>query len=104
MQRFVLAASVLLLSLGPVYAEERPELPKEIRDANEVLAKWIDGFNGKTLAQLRKTLGTPTQESTWEFKGEKLPLLEYQCMPKSKLSFYFYDGRVIKVSLLMMSK
>ena len=101
MARWIIGTIVVIVaSVGIVTAREKPEnLPKEVRQAEETLTKWMKGFEGQTPEEIRKSLGKPDQETDWLFRGEKQPLYRYQVSATTKLSIYFNEGRAVQARL-----
>lgn len=85
------------ISLGA--DERRDMIPKDIKEAEQKLTKWISGFEGQTLMDVRKTLGAPDKETSWIFEEKKELALQYKVGDSTKLSLYFHEGRVVKVAL-----
>jgi hypothetical protein len=90
---------------GQSIADDKPaKVPEEIQQAENTLTKWINGFRGQTLAEIRKSLGDPSTETTWLFKEKKEPLLKYQIGKTTELSLRFYGGRVVSVALHLLPR
>jgi hypothetical protein len=106
MGRWFWVAGLVLLAGASLNAKDAPadRLTKEVRQADQTVQRWLDGLHDKTLEEIRASLGTPTKEADWEFKGKKQPLLTYQIGATGKLSVYFYMGRVVKASYLLLSR
>jgi hypothetical protein len=79
------------------------KIPKEVRQAEQSLSRWLDSFDGMTPEQVRKSLGAPAKESSWLYEDKKVPLWKYQVGETTTLSLYFGTrGRVVKVSLFFL--
>jgi hypothetical protein len=76
--------------------------PPEVRQAEQTLTNWLDGFTGQTQEQVRKSLGAPAKETRWLFNEKEEPLLKYKIGDSTELSLYFHNGRVVKVGLLLL--
>jgi hypothetical protein len=97
------AVGLLLVVTASLVANESLEkVPKEVKQAEQTLTKWLDGFKHQTPEEVRESLGAPTKETTWLFKEKKELLLEYKIGDSTQLSLYFYKGRVVKVSLHLL--
>jgi hypothetical protein len=93
----VLVAATGLVARGPA-----EKFPKEVKQAEQALTRWLDGLKGRTAEEVRKSLGPPTKESTWLFEEEKQPLLVYKVGDSTELSLYFHKGRVVKAGLHLL--
>ena len=74
-------------------------IPREVRQAEQTISKWVNGFKGQTEQQVRQALGPPAQALTWEFKGKDEPYLKFKVGEKAELWLYFYDGKVVTPSM-----
>jgi len=101
--RWSWAVSLLLVAATSLVAKEPlGKVPKEVKQAEQTLTKWLDGFRRQTPEEVRKSLGTPTKETTWLFEEKKEPLLKYKIGDTTELSLYFHKGRVVKVGLHLL--
>jgi len=75
------------------------KLPVEVKQAEQTLTKWVDGFKHASPEEVRQSLGAPTKETTWLFQEKKEPLLKYKIGDTTELSLYFHKGRVVKTAL-----
>jgi hypothetical protein len=97
------AVSLWLVAAASLVGNEPVEtIPKEVKQAEQTLGKWLDGFKHQTPEEVRKALGAPTKETTWLFQETKEPLLKYRIGDSTELSLYFRKGRVIKVGLHLL--
>jgi hypothetical protein len=94
----------LLFVVGASLGADDPleKLPVEVKQAEETLTKWVDGFKHDTSQEIRQTLGAPTKETTWLFEEKKEPLLKYKIGDTTVLSLYFHKGRVVKMGLHLL--
>jgi hypothetical protein len=94
----------LLLAAAASPGAERPleKVPREVKQAEQALTKWLDGFKHQTPEEVRKSIGAPTKETTWLFREKKELLLEYRIGDSTQLSLYFHKGRVVKAGLLLL--
>jgi hypothetical protein len=77
-------------------------IPQDVRRAEQTLTRWLNGFDGQTLGQVRQSLGAPSVESSWLYKEKREPLLKYRLSESTELSLYFVKGRVVKPSLHLL--
>src|SRR6478735_5035841 len=80
----------------------REKIPKDVQQAEQRLNKWLSTFEDQSTADVRKTLGMPDEEETWEFEKKSEPLLKYKVGETTELSLYFHDGKVVKTSLHLL--
>jgi hypothetical protein len=94
------------LAIGMLSARDTPiaTLPEEVSKAQLNLKDWLNSLNDKSRSEVEKTLGAASEEATWEFRGQKLPLLRYKTGSGGMLALYFNDNRVIKASLPLLSE
>jgi hypothetical protein len=78
------------------------KVPKEVKQAEQLLTKWLDGFKNQTSEEVQKSLGAPSKESTWLFKEKKELLMKYKIGDSTELSLYFSQGRVVKTGLHLL--
>src|ERR1700674_3470350 len=105
MTRWILAVSVLFVAgVGRVTEKEPVDtFPKEVRQAEQTLTRWLNGLVGKTPDEIRKALGAPTKETHWLFEEKKELLLKYRVGDSTELALYFGpERRVIKVGLHLL--
>jgi hypothetical protein len=104
MARWLLAFGLLLVAGVGTGEETRPvdNLPREVRQAEQVLTRWLQGFIGQTPEQVRKALGAPTKESHWILEEKKEPCLKYKLGEGTELALYFRGGRVLKAGLHLL--
>jgi hypothetical protein len=104
MARWMWAVGLLLVvGVGPGQ-ETKPanKWPKEVRQAEETLTRWLSDFTGQTADQVRKALGAPTKETHWLYEEKKEPLLKYKLGDSTELSLYFHQGRIVKAGLQLL--
>ncbi len=100
MARLILVIGILVIGILAACNETLgadqppPGIPKEIKQAEQAINKWVHGFETRTVADVLATLGTPTTESIWIFKDEKQPLLKFKVGDTGMLSLYIRGGRV----------
>ena len=82
--------------------ERRQTIPKEVQQAEQKLTKWLKGFDGQTTEKVRKTLGAPDKEDSWEFEEKQEPVLRYKVGDSTELSLFFHDGQVVKAGLHLL--
>lgn len=97
---WVVGVLLVAASLGPEVV--LAQVPKEVKQAEQTLIKWLDGFKDQTPEEVRKGLGAPAKETTWLFEEKKEPLLKYKIGDSTELSLYFVRGRVVKVGLHLL--
>jgi hypothetical protein len=88
--------------LIPVGDKQEGKIPKEVREAEQTLTKWLNGFNSQTSGEIREALGNPATETSWLFREKKEPLLKYKVGDSTTLSLYFHEGRVVKAGLSLL--
>ena len=94
------AVGLLLVTGASLGADEPLEkVPREVKQAEQALTKWMDTFRHQTPDEVRESLGPPTKETTWLLQERKEPLLRYKIGDSTQLSLYFSKGRVVKVAL-----
>src|SRR5262245_1368769 len=94
---------LLLAAVPSVNADEPPgRIPKEVKQAEQTLTKWLDGFIDQTSEGIRKSLGAPKKETTWLFEEKKELLLKYRIGDTTELSLYFHKERVVKAGLHLL--
>jgi hypothetical protein len=94
--------ALLLAATSLVANEPLENIPKEVKQAEQTLTMWLDGFKQRTPDEVRKSLGAPTKETAWLFNEKKELLLKYKLGDTTELSLYFHNGRVVKVSLHLL--
>jgi hypothetical protein len=107
MNKVLVSACFALVFCGSCFQNEDQvpvSLPKEVKTAQEALTRWLNGFEHKTKDEVEKELGVTTDKATWEFRDRKELLLRYKTSEKGYLHLYFFDERVIKVSLQVLSE
>lgn len=82
--------------------ERRPMIPKQVQQAEQQLTKWLKKFEGQTAEMVRKTLGPPDEEDSWEFEKKQEPVLKYNVTDTTKLTIFFHQGQVVTSSLLVL--
>lgn len=94
----------LLVVAGISFAADKrgDTIPKDIQHAEQKLTNWMNEFKDQTPTQIRKTLGAPEMEETWEFEKKKEPLLHYKVSDTTKLSIYFHQGKAVKIGLHLL--
>lgn len=103
--RWICVTGLLLATIaGATIAQEKQvaKVPKEVQQADKVIIDWLKGLKGQTDKEIRKALGDPAEETTWLNKGNKEPLLKYKLGESTSLSLYFFDERVVTVSLQLL--
>src|SRR5262245_28930530 len=93
---------LLVVSVGHAADKPSDNVPKEIKQAEQTLTTWLDGFKFKTPDEVRKSLGPPTKESTWQHKEVSDLLLKYKITESTELSLFFANGRVVKAALHLL--
>lgn len=101
MARWISAAGLLVVMAVALYGQKTQanRIPQDVRQAEQTVTRWLNGFDGQTLEQVRLSMGAPIAQSSWLYKGRKEPILEYRLSGTTKLSLYFVEGRVVKPSL-----
>ncbi|MBL7663265.1 hypothetical protein JNK13_11000 [bacterium] len=82
------------------------EPPPAVSQALDGMHGWLNGFESKSLSAVREQLGEPTNQGTWDVQGKKEPFLEYQIKSTKRqhtLLLYFFNGKVIKSSIQVLS-
>jgi hypothetical protein len=98
MSRWSLAIIIGLVLVAPLGADDQPAgVPKDVQQAEKAIAKWLGDLKGKSVKDIRKSLGAPTKETTWPFEDTKQPLLKYKVGENGELRLYTYKERVVEV-------
>jgi hypothetical protein len=97
MARSSFAIGVLLLAGLTLGADEPAGAPKEVQQAEKTLTKWLGAMKGKALKDVRKSMGVPTNETTWTYEKSEQPLLKYKIGEAGMLSLYFFKEQVVAV-------
>jgi len=88
---------LVLLPLCSVSAQDF--YPKDMQVAEQTIAIWLSQLKGKTQREVETQLGPPAARSTWDYKGTKLPKIQYNTPGNARLDLYFSEGdRVVTVS------
>lgn len=82
---------------GPLTASDQPT------EARKVLLVWMNTLLKKSETQVVAILGGTPTKSDWEFNGKKEVKLQHKLDDNSSLDVYFFDGKVIKLSILILS-
>ena len=105
MTRICLAIGAFLLTgfcLCTIWQQEK--LPKEVQQAEETLNKWLKDLIGKSQEEIRKTLGKPTSETTWELDKKKLPRLDYKIGKHANIHLFFDDDGTVLTSSFSIAR
>jgi hypothetical protein len=94
----VLFCSVTLMSCAKTVT-----LPADVRQQEGGLRKWLNSFVGKTDTEVAAILPNVARD-TWDFQGVKQPKLECETSDGASLLLFLYDGKVVKVSMHIMSE
>src|SRR5262245_43118887 len=97
MARLIFAVGVLL-TIGTLLGADEPVPgpPKEIKQAEQTLSKWLATLKNQPVKDVRKALGPPTKEDSWLFEETKQPLLHYKIGDGGSLRLYVYKDRLSK--------
>ena len=88
---------LVLLPLCSVLAQDF--YPKDMQAAEQTITLWLNQLKGKTQREVETQLGPPAARSTWDYKGTKLPKIQYNTPGNARLDLYFSEGdRVVTVS------
>ena len=92
---------LVLLPLCSVSAQDF--YPKDMQAAEQTITLWLNQLKGKTQREIETQLGPPAARSTWDYKGTKLPKIEYNTPANARLNLYFSEGdRVVTVSFQLI--
>lgn len=101
---WIIPAAAVTQDKTEAVKNESKALPKEIKEAREKLAGWVNKLKNNTNEQIVKQIGKPSEKATWEFGGKKELLLRYKSTsPDSILELYFHGDRVVTASLQLLS-
>lgn len=67
--------------------------PSDLRILRKNVVTWLDGLQGKTVAEVRDQLGVPLRESLWESNGFSGPMLHYNFDDRTTLIVQFLLGK-----------
>jgi len=104
LNRLVLVFLLLAVVGCPfLVAADPPKDPsplKNLADAEAAAQAEMAKLKGRTEDEIVKKLGKPSDKQTWKFKGKTEPSFEYKVGKATVLRLYFYQGKVVYISLV----
>ena len=81
------------------------ELPQDFSYELTNAQEWLNSLISQTEEQIRGQIKGPSKPTAWNFEGKLEPVIEFKVGTAGHLLLlYFYENKVIKASLQLLSE